>query len=168
MTQKKTFRRGALALALAGGAALPLALSAPALAAGTPPAGCDGKTPQSGVWLNVVAQGMRSSDGLLAVTVYEDNRSKFLAKGGSLFVTRVKAQKGTTRACVFLPKTGVYGIALYHDENGNRTFDRNPLPQEGYGFSNDPSTIAGLPSFSSVRLRVPKTNLTTRINMKYP
>ena len=120
------------------------------------------------MWLNVVADGVRSNDGQVAITVYSDNRSKFLAKGGALWVGRVKAQKGATRGCVFLPATGVYAIALYHDENGNGKFDRNPLPLEGYGFSNNPTTLAGLPAFGSVRLNVPQTNLTTHVQMKYP
>ena len=42
------------------------------------------------------------------------------------------------------------------------------LPAEGYGFSNNPGTFAGLPSFRSVRLNVPRSGLNTRIQMKYP
>ncbi|MXO65543.1 DUF2141 domain-containing protein [Altericroceibacterium endophyticum] len=162
------FRKAAKVLTLAAAATLPFALPAAAQAK-SPPAGCTGDE-KTGTWLNVVAEGMRSSDGLLAMTVYPDKSSEFLAKGGSLDVGRIKAQKGTTRGCVFLPKPGVYVIALYHDENGNRKFDRTGLglPAEGYGFSNNPSTIAGLPTFSSVRIAVPKTGLTTRITMKYP
>jgi len=167
MIETKLLRKGGIALALAAVAATPLALPAPALAEVTPPPGCTGKA-KTGVWLNIVAENVRSSNGLIAMTVYTDDRSKFLAKGGSIWVGRVKAQQGTTRGCVFLPKTGVYAIALYHDENANRKFDRGLLPEEGYGFTNNPSTLAGLPSFGSVRLNVSKTNLTTRITMKYP
>lgn len=155
-------------MAVAGSLAL-TAPAAPVAAQGSPPPGCTGKT-KTGVWLNIVAEGMRNSDGLLAMTVYADNRRDFLAKGGSIWVGRVDARQGETRGCVFLPDTGVYAIALYHDENGNRNFDRTGLglPAEGYGFTNNPSTLAGLPSFNSVRLNVPKTGLTTRIRMKYP
>jgi uncharacterized protein (DUF2141 family) len=155
------------ASAMLASAVLPLALTAAPAAAATAPAGCTGKT-ETGVWLNVVAEGVKSSEGLLAITVYEDKRSRFLAKGGSIYVGRIKARQGETRGCVFLPKTGIYAIALYHDEDADHNFDRNLLPEEGYGFSNNPSTLAGLPRFSSVRLNVPKTNLTTRIQMKYP
>lgn len=158
------------ALALTAAASIGLAAAGgPVSAQVSPPAGCTGKT-QTGVWLNIIAEGMRSSDGLMAMTVYADKRSDFLAKGGSIWVGRVDARQGETRGCVFLPTTGVYAIALYHDENGNRNFDRTGLglPSEGYGFSNNPSTLAGLPSFTSVRLNVPKTGLTARIRMKYP
>jgi len=163
MSKMKFNPAAGAALALAGA----LAASAPASAESSPPPGCSGKT-QTGVWLNVVANGVKSSEGLIAITVYEDVRSRFLAKGGSIWVGRVKAEKGSTRGCVFLPKTGVYAIALYHDENSDHNFNRSLLPEEGYGFSNNPSTLAGLPAWRSVRLNVPKTNLTTHITMKYP
>ena len=165
MFDMKFNRMASLALVPAFAGAL--AASSPAIAELTPPPGCTGKT-TTGVWLNIVADGVKSGDGLIAMTVYEDKRSRFLAKGGSIWVGRVKAEKGSTRGCVFLPKTGVYAIALYHDENGDHNFNRSLLPEEGYGFSNNPSTLAGLPAWRAVRLNVPKTNLTTHIQMKYP
>lgn len=132
------------------------------------PAGCTG--PASATWINVKIEGVRNSKGLIAVTLYPDNSSKFLAKHGSMYVGRVAAQSGTVRTCIFVPKPGVYGVAVYHDENASQKFDRNGLglPAEGYGFSNNPSTIGGLPSFRSVRLNIPKSGLTTQIAMKYP
>lgn len=159
-----------LGLATLTGAALALPTSAPvqAQAQPQPPAGCTG--PASGTWLNVVAEGLRNSNGLLAVTLYADDSSKFLVRHGSLYVGRVKAQSGATRACIFVPKPGVYALALYHDENADQSFDRTGmgLPAEGFGFSNNPATLAGLPTFKSVRIAIPKTGLTTRVQMKYP
>lgn len=154
----------ALGMTMLGG---PAAQAAPAAAAAPPP-GCTGTPSQT--WLNVVVDGVRNGQGLVAVTLYADNSSKFLVRHGSLYVGRVNAAAGTTRACIFVPKPGIYALALYHDENGNKGFDRNGLglPAEGFGFSNNPATLAGLPSFSSVRLAVPKTGLTTRVHMKYP
>ena len=122
------------------------------------PLGCTG-TP-SATWINVNAEGLKSSQGLLAVTLYADNPSKFLVRHGSLYVGRVNAVQGTTHACIFVPRPGVYALALYHDENGDRKFDRTGIgfPAEGYGFSNNPATLAGLPSFRSVRLTTILTN----------
>jgi uncharacterized protein (DUF2141 family) len=159
----------------AAAAAMPAALSAVALAA-TPlaaqaqgaPAGCTGKP--SDTWINVTVEGVKSSDGLIAVTLYPDNPKRFLVKNGSLQVGRVKAVAGTTRACITVPKPGIYVLAIYHDEDGDENFDRTGLglPAEGYGFSNNPSTLAGLPSFRSVRLAIPRAGLNTRIKLKYP
>jgi uncharacterized protein (DUF2141 family) len=155
------------AAVIACAAALTLS-SSPTAAQANPPPGCTG-TP-SATWINVVAEGLHNGNGLLAITLYADNASKFLVHHGSLYVGRVNASAGTTRACIFVPRPGVYALALYHDENANRKFDRSGLglPAEGYGFSNNPPTLAGLPSFRSVRLNIPRTGLTTRIQMKYP
>ena len=150
-------------------AALIAASSVSAVAQGAaPPPGCTG-TP-SDTWLNVVASGLRNGNGQLAVTLYADNPRNFLVHHGAISVGRVKANAGTTSACIFVPQPGVYALALYHDENGNQKFDRSGigLPAEGYGFSNNPATLVGLPSFRSVRLGVSRSGLTTRVTMKYP
>lgn len=133
-----------------------------------PPPGCVGTASET--WLNVSVEDVRSSSGLVAFTLYADDRSRFLVKRGSLAVMRVPAQAGTTRACIFLPKAGTYAVAVYHDEDGNQAFNRSGLgfPSEGFGFTNNPATLAGLPNFSSVRLSVPRPGLLTRIRLKYP
>jgi len=150
--------------------ATPLALAAaiPQAEAQTAPAGCTGEP--SSTWINVIVEGVRSGSGLVAVTLYADESRRFLAKGGSLYVGRAKAVAGTTRVCITVPQPGTYALAIYHDENANQKFDRTGIgfPAEGYGFSNNPSTIAGLPAFRSVRLAIPRTGLASRIHLKYP
>jgi uncharacterized protein (DUF2141 family) len=163
MTKPRRLHAAAAAL---GAMLFSIAAVAPVQAAA--PAGCAG--PASNFWLIVNAEGVRATKGRFAITVYPDDSRRFLAKKGSLFVARLDATGGTTRACVHLPGPGVYALALYHDENGNGKFDRTGigLPAEGYGFSNNPSTVAGLPAFRAVRLNVPKAGLVTRVQMKYP
>jgi uncharacterized protein (DUF2141 family) len=167
MTQPRRFiAAAALASALTLG--LGSLASAPATAQAGPPAGCTGTPSQT--WLNVNIENVRNSTGQLAVTLYADDSRRFLASRGSLYVGRVSARAGTTRACIFVPRTGVWALALYHDENANQSFDRTGvgLPAEGYGFTNNPATLAGLPAFRSVRLNVPRAGLTTRVSMTYP
>ncbi|HTN14921.1 MAG TPA: DUF2141 domain-containing protein [Sphingomonadaceae bacterium] len=165
MIDTNHLRRAAAVLALAAtAAAVPAA--APA-AAETPGADCVGRTKYA-TWINVVADGIRNNDGKLVVTIYPDERRRFLASKGELNVGKVDARQGSTRAKVCIPGPGVYAIAVYHDEDGGGKFDRGLLPKEGFGFSNNPSTIAGLPAFSAVRLNVSKSGLTTHITMKYP
>ncbi|MBA3056240.1 MAG: DUF2141 domain-containing protein [Sphingomonadales bacterium] len=149
-------------------AALACASTGSAARAQTAPAGCT--WPASNTWIEVVVDGFRNGDGLMAITLYPDKPRKFLIKNGSLYVTRVKAQAGVTSGCIFVPKPGVYAIAIYHDENANEKIDRSALglPEEGFGFSNNPSTLAGLPAFRSVRLSIPRSGLVTRIRLKYP
>lgn len=149
----------------------PAASAAPAAAtvqARPAPADCTG--PVSDTWINVTVQGVRSGSGLVAITLYPDNPRRFLVRNGSLYVGRVAAHQGQTTGCIYVPKPGVYAIAIYHDENGDQNFNRSGigLPAEGYGFANNPSTLAGLPAFQSVRLSIPRSGLLTRVQMKYP
>jgi uncharacterized protein (DUF2141 family) len=162
-----TLARGAVSASLIG---LAVSMASPALAQpeGAAPAGCTG--PASATWLRVVVEGVRSSQGLVAITLYANDSSRFLVRHGSLYVGRTKAVAGTTDSCIYVPKPGTYAIAVYHDENGNQKFDRNMfgLPAEAYGFSNNPGTLFGLPSFRSVRLKVDESGETIHIHLHYP
>lgn len=118
------------------------------------------------IWVNV--EGVTSSQGLVAVTLYADDPKRFLAKRGSLYVGRAPAHAPATRVCLNLPHTGVFALGVYHDRNANRRFDRTGLglPAEPFGFSNNPSTLFGLPSFSSVRLNVTRSGMSTTVKLK--
>jgi uncharacterized protein (DUF2141 family) len=51
---------------------------------------------------------------------------------------------------------GVYGIAVFHDENKNGKIDKNFLgiPQEAYGFSNNMRVVFGPPSWEKSKFAV--------------
>lgn len=154
------------ALLLAFVPALTLSSALPAGASAQ--ADCGGPPGQARIWINV--DRVRSSSGLVAITVYGDNAKKFLAKRGSLYVVRVPAKQGRTRVCVNLPSTGVYAFGAYHDADGDRSIDRTGigLPAEDFGFSNNPRLLFSIPAFSSVRLSVPRTDMWTTIRLRKP
>ena len=131
-------------------------------------ADCTG--PASPIRLFVDVEGVRSDRGQIAVTLYADDRKQFLAKKGSLYTGRVASRTPMTRVCIHLPAPGTYALAVYHDEDGNQRFNRTGIgfPAEAYGFSNNPGTLFGLPSFSSVRFTVSGTDKVTTIKLKYP
>jgi uncharacterized protein (DUF2141 family) len=149
------------------GAALDLAAaSAPPAASGAHD--CTGRPSATRLYVRV--EGVKSGEGLIAVTLYADDSRRFLARRGSLYVGRSPAKAGVTHACIFVPGPGVYAIVVYHDVNANRRLDRNMigLPTEGGGFSNNPSTFLGLPSFRSVRFPVRSSGQTIRVKLRYP
>jgi uncharacterized protein (DUF2141 family) len=160
----------------AAAALLALCLGQPVFAAGEADAAggggaagtCTGHPGNVRLYVNV--QNVRSSQGLIAVTLYADDSSRFLAHRGSLYVGRVPARQGTTRVCIWVPKPGIWAIIAYHDENANRKYDRNAigLPREGAGFSNNPGTFLGLPAFHSVRFNVHGPETEINVRLKYP
>ena len=154
---------------------IPSLVAAPALvlflgvaAAAQPQPSCTGH--EGPLRLYVDVEGVRSNQGLVAVTLYPDDSSRFLAHRGSLYVGRVPAQAGKTRVCIYLPSAGTYALAVYHDADADRKYGRTALglPAEGYGFSNNPGVLLGMPSFRSVRLAVPRTDMSTRVKLRYP
>ena len=140
-----------------------------ALAAAPASAASDCTGPASSTRLLVGVENVRSSDGLIAVSLYIDERRKFLAKRGALYVGRVPARRGRTDVCIHVPRPGIYALAVYHDADADRSFDRTSigLPDEGFGFSNNPRTFLGMPNFSGVRLSVPRSGTRTMVRLRY-
>lgn len=153
-----------LALLLFAGA------EAPRAAAADPPRAnaCGAPDAPGGPRLRVAVTGARRPAGNVTVTLYGPRREDFLARGGRLARQRVPlAGAAAAEACFALSAPGDYAVAVYHDENDDRDFNRNALglPVEGYGFSNDAPTALGLPDFDRVRFTLPpgETRLTVRL-----
>ena len=157
-----------LRLTALAAASLALGAGAPLQAETRAPAGCTG--PDSPHWVNVAIEGLRNSNGVVALTLYPDDPARFLKPKGSLYVTKVNARAGLAQACIHVPAPGAYGLALYHDENANGKIDRNGLgiPKEGFGFSNNPRIFLSAPGFAKVRFIAPSGGSSARIRMKYP
>ena len=138
----------------------------PAAAAGEP--ACTGKPSDTRLFVRI--EGVRSSAGLMAVTLYANNPKKFLARHGSLYVGRSPAHQGATETCIFVPGPGIYAIAAYHDADSNRKLNRSFIgyPTEGFGFSNNPNTFLGIPSFGSVRFAVRSSGQKISLKLRYP
>ena len=144
------------------GALIALSLAGAARAADA----CDG-TP-SAHKLVVQVTGAQPVKGEVAVTIYPDNSRKFLTSKGKMGRQRVRAAEPST-ACFWLPAPGHYAVAVYHDANADRDFNRNliGLPTEGFGFSNDAPTAVGLPSFSAVRFKADAGETTIKVKLRY-
>lgn len=155
-------------LTSAGLAGLLLTLSFFAAAPAAAQPGCTGRPSNTRLFVRV--ENVRSSAGLMAVTLYANDPRKFLAKHGSLYVGRSPARQGATETCIFVPQPGIYAIAVYHDADGNRKLNRNLVgfPTEAVGFSNNPNTFLGIPSFRSVRFAVRGSGQKITIRLRNP
>ena len=134
--------------------------------AGAQASACIGARQPGSVRLTVIATELRNAQGEVAFTLYPDDPKRFLAKKGKLLRARVPARAPNAAAC-FWVSPGHYAVATYHDENGDRHFNRTLFSiKEGFGFSKDAPTTLGLPSFEKVRFAVPG-NTEIRIRTRY-
>jgi uncharacterized protein (DUF2141 family) len=131
-------------------AALALVASSAAQAEDAPACAPDDATQ---VRLNVTVSGLHSARGLVTITVYPDDASRFLASGGKLARQRIRTVLPETRACFVAPAPGHYAVFAYHDENGDRKINFSWLghPSEGLGFSNNPKLRDSRPPLAEVR-----------------
>jgi uncharacterized protein (DUF2141 family) len=128
---------------------------------------CEGVRSSVSTKLSIQVTGIRSTKGEVAMTLYPNIKQRFLAKGGKFARIRTKAQMATN-ACFWVPQ-GTYALAIYHDSNGDRDFNRTlvGLPAEGFGFSNNPETKVGLPPLSAVRFSVGPAERSISVQMRY-
>ncbi|MES2754206.1 MAG: DUF2141 domain-containing protein [Pseudomonadota bacterium] len=131
-------------------------------------AACAGTEAPGLIRVTVETSAVAHARGEIVVTVFPDQKRRFLSKGGKLARVRTAAVAGVTSACFWLAP-GTYPFAVYHDANGDRNFNRTLfLPKEGFGFSNDAPATFGLPAFEKVRTTVGPGPTTVRIRMRYP
>ncbi|HUB17127.1 MAG TPA: DUF2141 domain-containing protein [Acidobacteriaceae bacterium] len=119
--------------------------------------------------LAIHAMGFRNDIGTAGSLVFAspagwpDKVAKTIVHGGFPIVHR-EAQ------LTFQVPPGRYAAVVIHDENSNMKLDRNFLgiPQEGFGFSNNPRVLFSAPSFRSAEVTVacPATQLTVALVYK--
>jgi len=114
----------------------------------------------------VTIDGLRSDKG--------DVRLGLFRKEGWLDDARTVGHavvKATLPTRIVVPNVppGIYGIAVFHDENGNGKHDTNffGLPLEGYGFSRDAPIMLGPPKFEDALFEVTEQGAELRFKMRY-
>jgi len=91
-----------------------------------------------------------SDTGTIRAAVYDSQKS--FEAGEMIAGSFVAARQGNSILVVNL-KPGIYGITLYHDQNGNEELDTNLLgaPNEPFGFSNNPNIGFSTPNFDAFK-----------------
>ncbi|HMB76609.1 MAG TPA: DUF2141 domain-containing protein [Kiloniellaceae bacterium] len=117
----------------------------------------------------VTVEDMRNLDGLLTVELYDDNPDGFIKKAGRLERYRLEATRSESEICIVAPGPGTYAVVLYHDENGNKKFDKNFLgiPKEGFGVSNNPGFSLGPPAHADSAFTLGEDPVVLTISMTY-
>ncbi|WP_198017753.1 DUF2141 domain-containing protein [Oscillatoria acuminata] len=119
--------------------------------------------------LNLEIEGITNPRGNICFTIF--SRSDGFPRDGT------KALKAECSPIENLPVTlsidglnaGNYAVAVFHDENADGQLNTNAvgIPQEGFGFSNNPPILTGAPKFSEATFFVAGQTTTVRITMKY-
>ena len=154
--------RGALLAACALSALAPLSAHAQGGA-------CEGQP--TGVKIIVKVDNVRDSQGLMAVTFYND-ADKFLQKGGSLRVLREPARAPGQSICYWAPSPGDYAVVVYQDRDSNHKFAFNLFtgPKEPWGLTHNPPNLSILhrPTFNQVKFAAHSGENVVTVSLNYP
>jgi uncharacterized protein (DUF2141 family) len=116
--------------------------------------------------LSVEVQNLRHERGQIAILLF-DNPDGF-PKSPERAVRNWKFPLGKGRRFELgnLPE-GRYALSVIHDENANARLDANPfgIPQEPYGFSNNPKAIFGPPGFQEAAFELRGRALDLQVKM---
>lgn len=115
--------------------------------------------------LTVRIADIPSAQGSIMVAVY-DGPASFLRR--PVQSARANAAAGTVDIVIKDLPAGGYGIAVFHDANGNGKMDSNSMgiPVEDHAFSNNARGTMGPPSFDQVKFSLPDAGATATISLR--
>lgn len=118
--------------------------------------------------LTVNVTNIQSDSGTIRMALFEAGKG-FPEEEHAIALRVINISERTGYAVFSDLPAGHYGIAVYHDENGNEKLDTNllGLPTEGYGFSNNARAALGPPRFRAVSFQVNEPNSSQTITIGY-
>lgn len=110
----------------------------------------------------------RNTNGMMVAALF-NSASGY--SSNSIYRSSIISLTSTTAFVTFdsIP-SGEYSFSCFHDEDGNGSLNTNAfgIPNEGYGFSNNPGITFGLPSFSTIKFTVTEGDTVNKtVNLIY-
>ena len=119
------------------------------------------------LYINAKVSNIRKDGGQLIVDLHNDVEEDFLDSSKVVLRIIVDARKGDVDVCIPLSEPGGYAVAVYHDRNSNRKFDKNFLgiPKEHFGMSQNPKFRLSSPELEEAIFTVPQTGAAINIKL---
>lgn len=117
--------------------------------------------------IRIVIKGIKRNEGLMTADLYPNNQETFLRGRGRVKLARYAARAPVTKFCVTAPGPGLFAMAVYHDRNANKDFDKTGmgLPDEPWGISNNPRALFGPPPIEKALFEVTEEGATLAIKL---
>lgn len=117
----------------------------------------------------VSIEGLREAKGQLMVFVYNNAEDFPTKRDRAVFSKSVPVTGASMEISFDSVAVGIYGVAVYHDENMNGKMDRHWYgpPKEGYGASNDATGTLGPPSFDDAKFEFNESKKKVKIIIHY-
>jgi uncharacterized protein (DUF2141 family) len=119
--------------------------------------------------LKVDILGLRNTEGVLRLSLYNDDSTFLTSQGRLASLKLMQLRAHHVQACFADLPPGMYAVTVHHDENDDGELNRNAvgLPREGYGFSNDARRPFAPPSFTQAAVTIAHEDTTIKITVHY-
>ncbi|MFW0718592.1 DUF2141 domain-containing protein [Pedobacter sp. N23S346] len=119
--------------------------------------------------LRVKVSDIRSAKGKIILNVFKDEASYEKQQPYTTLSFDKKAISNGVLMVKGTVATGIYGITLIDDENGNGKLEKNfmGIPKEGFGFSNFFMTKMKKPAFNEFKFELKPGSSVVEIKTKY-
>tara|TARA_B100000405_G_scaffold275596_1_gene217022 strand:+ start:21 stop:458 length:438 start_codon:yes stop_codon:yes gene_type:complete len=116
--------------------------------------------------LTVTVAGLESDDGNVHIALYSDPAG-FPKSDGMLSEVRAKPKDRQATWVFKNLAAGTFAIAVFHDANGNGSFDQGAfkIPLEDYGFSMGARAFFSAPDFDEAAFPLPEEGRTIVIDL---
>ena len=122
---------------------------------------------QSKLEIRMQVENIKNNKGYIVADLHNSIQEDFLDPEKVVIRVRATAAAGKTSLCIPLSQPGDYAIAVYHDKNSNRRFDKGfmRIPKERFGMSNNPKFKLSAPSYQEAAFTVKDegTDITVRL-----
>lgn len=121
--------------------------------------------------LDVTFQQLKTSAGQVCLSLFSGPKGFPSGGAGSdLLVSKCTPVVNSSATFSFSDlKPGKYAITAFHDANTDGKMNKTAfgLPEEGFGFSNNPEIAFSAPTFAETEFQVSETKSTVSIKFKY-
>lgn len=111
--------------------------------------------------------GLKKIEGNIGILVFNREGGFPMTKEHAVLNKKVKVNALTLEIDLEDLPYGKYAIAIVHDINSNKVFDKNFLgiPTEPFGFSNNKSIFRGLPDFQEASIELNQKRIEAKIKL---
>ncbi|MDY7021081.1 MAG: DUF2141 domain-containing protein [Cyanobacteriota bacterium] len=119
--------------------------------------------------LNVEIKGLKDQQGQVCLSLFSSRQGFPDSKENALQTQCI--QLGTDEPKISFENLtpGNYAVAVFHDKNSDQNLNLNSLgiPTEGFGFSRNPTVLAGPPQFDDTAVAVATARNDIQIQLQY-
>jgi uncharacterized protein (DUF2141 family) len=119
--------------------------------------------------LTVTINGIKNHQGQVCLSLFD--REQGFPNDGNNAIQAYCVEVIDSQLEVKFPnlQAGNYAVAVFHDANNDGTLNRNWLgiPTEGFGFSQNPNILKGIPKFSASAIKITNSNKNIEISLQY-